>query len=125
PVRRVTRGKEVAPRDVDMRIDRPTASLRRRAGKSWGPAGDAPTFLGRDELVLPLRAPASDPDDAPMFLPTDEVAAPMRASRSDSLITSAPKPAAHAATPAFVQFEGGASFDPLAVPLPPELAAPV
>jgi multidrug resistance efflux pump len=29
------------------------------------------------------------------------------------------------AAPPFVQFEGGASFDPLALPLPPELAAPV
>jgi multidrug resistance efflux pump len=27
--------------------------------------------------------------------------------------------------PPYVQFEGGASFDPLAIPLPPELAAPV
>ncbi|HUS33246.1 MAG TPA: biotin/lipoyl-binding protein [Kofleriaceae bacterium] len=30
-----------------------------------------------------------------------------------------------AAVPPYVQFEGGASFDPLAIPLPPELAAPV
>ena len=39
----------------------------------------------------------------------------------------APSPVQHApeSIPPFIQFEGGASFDPLAIPLPPEIAPPV
>src|SRR6185312_10600836 len=64
--------------------------------------------------------------EAPTFLGQDEVTQ-KRKPRSNSVITSAPKLRGPAlALPPFVPFEGGgASFDPLAIPLPPELAPPV
>src|SRR5262245_30956663 len=87
-----------------MRIDQAEPSTLQR-GKSWGPAADAPTHLPSDELVV-------------------------RAS-SDSIITSAPRkqrarrPSQSTLKQPLIAFEGGASFDPLAIPLPPELAPPL
>jgi hypothetical protein len=52
--------------------------------------------------------------DAPTFLPVE--------SRAASQSTIKPN---RGAVPPFIPFEGGASFDPLALPLPPELAPPV
>lgn len=94
-----------------MRIDRTEVSTLRRSAKSWGPAADAPTHL----------PPDTEPDVGPARPATAKV-------KSDSVITSAPRHARGSnptlqPQPPFVAFEGGASFDPLALPLPPELAS--
>ncbi len=111
-----------------MRIDPAPVSTPRRSPNGWGDGGEAPTFLPPDET-------------------TNRPLAPSRAGRkvkSDSIITSAPKqraasqstirpqrqvpvqaPQQPEALPPYMQFEGGATFDPNALPLPPELAPPV
>lgn len=117
-----------------MRIDPVEVSTVRRSSRSWGPSGEAPTFLPPDETTnRPVKS--------------------VRKVKSDSVITSAPKPSSRAASqstirpqqqapvqepqqqvgarasspavPPYVAFEGGATFDPHALPLPPELAPPV
>jgi multidrug efflux pump subunit AcrA (membrane-fusion protein) len=127
-----------------MRIDHRSVSTQPRG---WGPAADAPTFLPKDDVVLPLAAPRSDSviTSAPKTqkrarLP--EARAVQQRTASQSTIKPAqqgtPAPPAQQAAvqaaaqrlagpsvPAFIPFEGGASFDPLAIPLPPELAPPV
>jgi hypothetical protein len=124
-----------------MRIDSRSVSTQPRG---WGPATDAPTFLPSDEVVLPLRAPQSDSviTSAPKTTKKrDRLAAvPVIQTRHASQSTIKPAkqeaqpvaaPVAQAvaaqaaALPAFIPFEGGASFDPLAIPLPPEIAPPV
>ncbi|HEU4611019.1 MAG TPA: hypothetical protein VFS15_03035, partial [Kofleriaceae bacterium] len=101
-----------------MRIDQRQVSGQRPAGPppgtSWGPAADAPTFLPSDELVLSPRAATSDSivTSAPKPKP-----APVR-TRAASQSTIKPAPAS--AAPAGPQI-----FDPLAIPLPPELAPPI
>jgi biotin carboxyl carrier protein len=96
-----------------MRHPAEVSTSRRPAG--WGPAADAPTFLSPESPSIAALAPRR----------------PGRP-KSDSVITSAPKApplqpaqAAPVAAPPFVQFPGGAAFDPLLVPLPPELAPPI
>ena len=132
-----------------MRIDPRQVSTQRPDGRSWGPAADAPTFLPSDEVVLPLRAPKSD--SVITSAPKKKVSALVSRHASQSTIKpkhdakhgsqAAPLPPAPVApqqphpqpqpqqapeqVPPFVQFEGGASFDPLAIPLPPELAPPI
>lgn len=98
-----------------MRTDHEVPTTPSRAttarGKSWGPAADPPTFLPSDEAAEALPAP------------------PVRGStpRSDSVMTSAPRrpappPRAPAPAPAHPAASEPVTFDPLAVPLPPELA---
>jgi membrane fusion protein (multidrug efflux system) len=129
-----------------MRIDPRQVSTQHKTGKSWGPAADAPTFLPSDEVVIPLRAPKSDSvvTSAPKRKP--EVHSVVSRGASQSTIkpakqqsaaqlpvtpsspppaTGAPVGAPQAAVPPFVAFDGGASYDPLAIPLPPDLAPPV
>jgi membrane fusion protein (multidrug efflux system) len=152
-----------------MRIDPVEHSTRRRpAARSWGPAGEAPTYLPPDEeLFVPQSQsrPKSDSviTSAPRAAkvaelqsrrPSQSTVQPKKvraASESVPALPPAPMPAAVPAErasqsksqqsargsqpqmpaqpaqapvqlPPMVQFEGGASFDPLAIPLPPELA---
>ncbi len=131
-----------------MRIDPRSVSPEPRG---WGPAADAPTFLPKDDVVLPLRAPKSDSviTSAPKtkkrdplanvpviqsrhasqstIKPAKQSAAPAQQAAVPAAAQQAAVPAAApaAAAPPFIAFEGGASFDPHAIPLPPELAAPV
>jgi len=104
-----------------MRIDQP----------GWGPATDAPTFLPKDELAVSLRRAESDsvitsaPRRRRASQSTIKPAPQPPVAQTPAPVAAAPQPAPAPAPeqiPAFIPFEGGASFDPLAIPLPPELA---
>ena len=82
--------------------------------QGWGSASDAPTYLPKEELVVSLRQAESD---------SVITSAPRKRRASQSTIKPAPAPdPGPRDLPAFIPFEGGASFDPLAIPMPPELA---
>lgn len=123
--------------------------------KAWGPAADPPTFLPPDALRVEGVSVSAAPPTAPRAakLPRSKsdsiiTSAPKQKSvtvsraPSQSTIKPLPQPPAvepargsqpevaqrpsqPAVVPPFVQFEGGASFDPHLIPLPPELASPV
>jgi multidrug resistance efflux pump len=121
--------------------------------KAWGPAADAPTFLPSDALKVEGVSISAAPQTAPRHVraKSDSVITsapkkpvtvarhpsqstikplpqpPVRGSQPEAVMQQAAPvvPQTAPVTPPFVQFEGGASFDPIAIPLPPELAAPV
>lgn len=109
--------------------------------KAWGPAADSPTFLPPDALTVEKTQPrpsrsAPKSDSIITSAPKAKAAKQPTVSRNPSQSTVKPLPAppvveapapvaAAPVAPPFVQFEGGASFDPHALPLPPELAPPV
>ncbi len=115
-----------------MRIDQRQVSGQGPAGPSpgasWGPAADAPTFLPSGELVLSPRVPTSD--SIVTSAPKPKVGRARNASQSTikppptGAAPSGPQstiqPAPSGAAPAGPQI-----FDPLAIPLPPELAPPI
>jgi len=109
---------------------------------AWGPAADSPTFLPPDALTIektqPRRSRSAPTSDSILTSAPKAKAATKQPtiSRNPSQSTVKPLPAAPVVqtpapvagapvAPPFVQFEGGASFDPHALPLPPELAPPV
>lgn len=121
-----------------MRIRTEVSTLRRHGDQPWGTATDAPTHLPADEVV---RRPKSDSvmTSAPKPRASHEsisksasltkqrpsqapAPAPQPADAKPRARGSAPVVGAQPALPPFVAFEGGASFDPIALPLPPELA---
>ncbi|NVB76813.1 MAG: HlyD family efflux transporter periplasmic adaptor subunit [Kofleriaceae bacterium] len=116
----------------------------RRSSKSWGQGGEAPTFLPPDETtnrpVRPVRkvksdsvitsapkAPASRAASQSTIRPQQApVQGPQQAgARASQPAVRASSPAVPEQLPPYMQFEGGATFDPNALPLPPELAPPV
>lgn len=75
---------------------------------------EAPTFLSPDALSIEITRPRK-----PVVSrnPSESTVKPL------PLPPSAPAPAPIA--PPYAAFEGGASFDPLALPLPPDIAPPI
>ena len=100
----------------------PNAGATPAAAPAIQPRGASQSTIKPARGSAPVvAAPAPAAAAAPVAAPVAAPAAPAPAAQAAAAIAA---PVGELVPP-FVAFEGGASFDPLALPLPPELAAPI